>query len=148
MAIVIALTAPTMGRLAARIGPRWPLSIGPAIVAAGFLLAVGIPAGASYWTSILPAMLVLSVGMAGAVAPLTTAVLASVEPNHSGIASGLNSALARTGGLVATALASAVLVSHGEGLSSTFIWAMVVGAVAAAAAGGCAFVWLQRKETL
>ena len=146
MPLVIALTAPTMGRLAAKIGPRWPLTIGPAVVAAGFLLALGIPAGASYLTAILPAMLVLSLGMAGAVAPLTTAVLASVEPSHSGVASGLNSALARIGGLVATALASAVLVSHGQVLAGTFKWAMVAGAAAAAAAGVCAFLWLRTEE--
>jgi MFS family permease len=145
MPIVIALTAPSMGRLAARIGARLPLSIGPAVVAAGFLLALRIPSGTSYWTSIFPAMLVLSLGMASAVAPLTTAVLASVEPSHSGIASGLNSALARTGGLVANALASAVLVSHGEMLASTFRWAMALAAVTAAVAGACAFVWLARK---
>jgi EmrB/QacA subfamily drug resistance transporter len=147
MPLIIALTAPMMGRLAARVGPRWPLSSGPVAVAAGFLLATRIPSGVSYWTSVLPAMLVLSLGMAGAVAPLTTAVLASVDPVHSGVASGLNSALARTGGLVATAFASAVLVSHGEKLSSTFRWAMLVGAATAIASGICAFMWLRKKES-
>jgi MFS family permease len=145
MPIVLGLTAPPMGRLAARIGARLPLSIGPVVVAVGFLIAMRIPSGTSYWTSIFPAMLVVSLGMAGGVAPLTTAVLASVEPSHSGVASGLNSALARTGGLVATALASAVLLSHGDALASTFKWAMVVAAAAAAAAGACAFFWLGKK---
>ncbi len=148
MPLVIALTAPTMGRLAARIGPRLPLSIGPAVVAIGFLLALRIPGGGNYWTGPLPAMLIVSLGMAGAVAPLTTAVLASVEASHSGVASGLNSALARTGGLVATALASAVLVSHAEVLAATFRWAMVIGAVTAAAAGACAWAWVGPKETV
>jgi EmrB/QacA subfamily drug resistance transporter len=147
MPIVIALTAPTMGRLAAKIGARLPLSIGPAVVAAGFLLAMGIPSGTSYWTSILPAILMLSLGMAGAVAPLTTAVLASVDANHSGVASGLNSALARTGGLVTTALVSAVLVSHDHVLAGTFRWAMTASAATAAAAGACAFIWLGKKGT-
>ena len=147
MPLLIAMTAPAMGRLAARIGPRWPLSIGPAVVAAGLLLAMAIPAGASYWTATLPAMLVLSLGMAGAVAPLTTAVLASVEASHSGVASGLNSALARTGGLVATALASAVLTSHGDALASTFRWAMIVGASIATAAGACAFLFLGKLKS-
>jgi EmrB/QacA subfamily drug resistance transporter len=146
MPVVIALTAPTMGRLAAKIGARLPLSIGPVIVAAGFLLAMDIPSGTSYWTAILPSMLLLSLGMAGAVAPLTTAVLASVGPSHSGVASGLNSALARTGGLVATALASAVLVSHADILASSFRWAMVVAAATATAAGACAFIWLGKKD--
>jgi EmrB/QacA subfamily drug resistance transporter len=145
--LVIALTAPTMGRIAARIGPRWPLSIGPVVVAAGFLLALRIPSGRSYWTAVLPALLVLSLGMAGAVAPLTTAVLASVDAVHSGVASGLNSALARTGGLVATAFASAVLAVHGAQLSGAFRTAMVVGAAAALAAGFCAYLYLEKKET-
>jgi len=146
MPLMIALTAPTMGRLAAKIGPRLPLTIGPAVVAIGYLLALRIPAGESYWTATLPAMLVISLGMAGAVAPLTTAVLGSVATQHSGIASGFNSAVARTGGLIATALASAVLVAHGPGLQPSFLAAMVVGAATAAAASICAFVWLDRTD--
>ena len=120
---------------------------GPVVVAAGFLLALRIPSGRSYWTAVLPALLVLSLGMAGAVAPLTTAVLASVDAVHSGVASGLNSALARTGGLVATAFASAVLAVHGAQLSGAFRTAMVVGAAAALAAGFCAYLYLEKKET-
>ena len=147
MPLVIALTAPTMGRLAARIGPRLPLSIGPAVVAGGFMLALLIPKDGSYWTTIFPAMLVLSLGMAGAVAPLTTAVLSSVEAGHAGVASGLNSALARTGGLVATALASAVLISHAQVLAGMFRYAMVFGAATAAAAGVCAFLWLAKEPS-
>lgn len=146
MSLMIALTAPTTGRLAAKIGPRLPLTIGPAVVAIGYLLALRIPAGESYWTATLPAMLVISLGMAGAVAPLTTAVLGSVATQHSGIASGFNSAVARTGGLIATALASAVLVAHGPGLQSSFLAAMVVGAATAAAASICAFLWLDRTD--
>jgi MFS family permease len=146
MPLVIALTAPTMGRLAAKVGPRWPLSIGPMGVAFGFLLALAIPAGTSYWTSVLPALLVLSLGMAGAVAPLTTAVLAAVEPEHAGIASGLNSALARTGGLIATAFVSAVLAAHGAALARTFKWAVATGAATAAVSGICAFVLLRKKR--
>jgi hypothetical protein len=80
--------------------------------------------------------------MAGAVAPLTTAVLGSVGAQHSGIASGFNSAVARTGGLIATALASAILVAHAQGLESAFHGAMMVGAATAAAASACAFLWL------
>ena len=142
MPLVIAITAPSMGRLAAKLGPRLPLTIGPAVVAVGFLLALRIGAAENYWSATLPAMLVISLGMAGAVAPLTTAVLGSVDAQHSGIASGFNSALARTGGLIATALASAILVAHAQNLQSAFHGAMVAGAVAAAAASVCAFLWL------
>ena len=146
MPLVIALTAPTMGRLAAKRGPRLPLTIGPAVVAVGFLLALRISADESYWAATLPAMLVISIGMAGAVAPLTTAVLGSVDARHSGIASGFNSAVARTGGLIATALASAILVAHARGLESAFHVAMVAGAASAAAASACAFLWLAATQ--
>lgn len=137
-----AMTAPMMGRLAAKFGPRLPLTIGPAVVAIGFLLALRITVDESYWVATLPAMLVISLGMAGAVASLTTAVLGSVDAQHSGVASGFNSAVARTGGLIATALASAILVAHAQGLESAFHVAMMVSAATAAAASACAFLWL------
>ena len=111
-------------------------------MAIGFLLALRISADESYWAATLPAMLVISLGMAGAVAPLTTAVLGSVDAQHSGVASGFNSAVARTGGLIATALASAILVAHAQGLESAFHVAMMAGAATAAAASACAFLWL------
>jgi len=133
--IVIALTSSRLGQLAARIGPRLPLSIGPVLVAVGCVLMTRITEPGSYFTTTLPGMLVISVGMAGAVAPLTTAVLSSVEPQHTGVASGFNSAVARTGGLIATAFVSAVLAAHGAALLRSFRVAAVLGAVAALAAG-------------
>ena len=147
MPMVIALTAPTMGKLAGKFGARLPLTIGPAVVALGFCLALRIGADDSYWSATLPAMLVISIGMAGAVAPLTTAVLGSVDAGHTGIASGFNSAVARTGGLIATALSSAILVAHGQDLQAHFHVAMVVGALAAASASICAFCWLAAGPT-
>jgi EmrB/QacA subfamily drug resistance transporter len=143
MPLVIALTAPAMGKLAASAGARLPLTIGPAVVAVGFLLALRIGGGASYWTTTLPAMLVISLGMAGAVAPRTNAVLGTVDSAHTGMASGFNSAVARTGGLIATAMSSAILVAHGHGLQSGFHIAMIVCAVSAACASACAFRWLR-----
>ena len=126
--LVISLASPAAGALAARTGPRLPLTIGPVIVALGFLLALRIGDGANYFTDVLPAMVVIALGMAGAVAPLTTAVLMSVDARHVGSASGFNSAVARTGGLVATALIGAVLVATGPALISAFGAAAMVGA--------------------
>jgi hypothetical protein len=91
-------------------------------------------------------MLLISLGMAGAVAPLTNAVLSAVDARHSGIASGFNSAVARTGGLIATGLASAILVAHAKGLESAFHGAMLVGAATAAAASATAFLWLPSSQ--
>jgi len=125
--IVIALGSPLMGKAAARIGPRWPLTLGPLLVAAGFGLALRIGGDTSYWTGVLPAILLVSAGMAIAVAPLTTAVLSSVDDHHVGTASGLNSAVARAGGLIATALLGIVLSRQGAALVAGFHAAALVG---------------------
>jgi len=132
--LVIAVASPAAGALAARVGPRWPLIVGPTIVAAGFLLALRIGSSTGYWLSVFPAMVVIALGMAAAVAPLTTAVLISVDSRHTGVASGLNSAVARSGGLVATALIGPVLASTGPALFSAFGIAEVIGAFICAAA--------------
>lgn len=143
---VLGLASRAMGAVAARVGPRLPLTIGPLIVAAGFALAARIGEDGSYWTTVLPAMLVIAVGMAGAVAPLTTAVMASVDGDHVGTANGFNSAVARTGGLIATALLGAVLAARGEALAEAFAIAAFVAAGAAVAAGLSALVLLKPKE--
>lgn len=140
--IVIGLGSRLMGRLTARIGPRWPLSVGPAITAIGLLLLIRIGADARYGRDVLPAMLVIAIGMAGAVAPLTTAVLSSVDGAHTGTASGFNSAIARTGGLIATALAGAVIGRQGDALIAAFHGAAIVGAGAAIASAAAAFLTL------
>ena len=89
-------------------------------------------------------MLVIAIGMAGAVAPLTTAVLMSVDDRHVGAASGLNSAVARTGGLVATALIGSVLAAAGPALVSAFGVAAVVGAALCLGASLSAWFFLPR----
>jgi EmrB/QacA subfamily drug resistance transporter len=143
---VIALGSRLMGRVAAGTGPRLPLTVGPLIVAGGFLLAARIGGGGSYWTSVLPAVLAIAIGMAGAVAPLTTAVMASVDKDHVGTANGFNSAVARTGGLIATALLGSVLAARGAALGEAFGVAAYVAAVAAAVAGLAALLLLKPHE--
>lgn len=143
--LVLAVASPIMGGLAGRIGSRRPLTIGPIVVAAGFLLTLRITAEGDYWTTVLPAILVIAIGMAGAVAPLTNAVLTSVSARHTGAASGLNSAVARTGGLIATALLGVVLAASGAELIGGFRVAAVVCAVASVVAGLCAFLLVERK---
>jgi EmrB/QacA subfamily drug resistance transporter len=145
-AAILALASPAMGALAGRIGSRIPLTAGPLVVAAGFLLELRVGARASYWTDVLPPILVMAIGMAGAVAPLTTAVLGSVDSRHTGSASGLNSAVARTGGMVATALLGGVLGATGQALVSGFHFAAMVCAVTCIAASASAF-FLMAPET-
>ena len=138
-AIVLAIASPMMGSLAGRIGARLPLAIGPLVVAAGFLLLLRTGPHADYWTTLLPAFLVIAIGMAGAVAPLTTAILSSVDRRHIGSASGLNSAVARTGGMVATALLGGVLGLTGPALVGGFHATAIACAIASAAASASAF---------
>jgi EmrB/QacA subfamily drug resistance transporter len=139
--LIIAVVSPLIGQMAGKIGSRWPLTIGPLGVAAGFVLMTRIPGG-GYWTTVFPAVTVMALGMAGAVAPLTTAVLSSVDARHTGSASGFNSAVSRAGGLIATALLGAVLASRGEQLAHDFRIAALIGAAAALAASASAFFLL------
>lgn len=145
--LVIGGASRFMGRTAERIGPRWPLTIGPIATGLGFLLLVRVDPVANYWTSVMPGMIVIALGMAGAVAPLTTAVLSSVDRKHTGTASGFNSAIARTGGLIATALTGAVIAQTGAPLTGAFKSAAMIAAVLAAASGCIAFVTLGGVET-
>ena len=144
--LLLAVMSPLAGSVAGRIGPRLPLTIGPAIVSAGFLMMLRITPAVSYWTDVLPALLVVSIGLAGAVAPLTSAVLGSVGPDHTGSASGLNSAVARTGGLIATALIGPVLAATGSALVSAFHVAALCATVACLAGALSAFFMIGRSS--
>lgn len=135
----IGLGSRLMGGLTERIGPRWPLTIGPGVVAGGFALMLLIGERANYWTQVLPGMLAIALGMAMAVAPLTTAVLSSVDDEHTGTASGFNSAIARTGGLIATASCGAVIAASGAALIAAFHVAALVGSGLAMGATASAF---------
>lgn len=145
--IVIAAGSPLMGRMAARIGPRWPLTIGPAIVAAGLALMLLLEADGSYWIDVLPSLLAVSVGMTIAVAPLTTAVLSAVEESHVGTASGLNSAVSRTGGLIAVALLGGVLSQSGAALVAGFHGAAMAGAAMALVSALIALLTLDSRRS-
>ena len=143
--IIIGLGSPFMGRIAARIGPRWPLTIGPVLVAAGFALALRMDGDSSYWSAVLPSILGISLGMAIAVAPLTTAVLGSVEQSHVGTASGLNSAVARGGGLIVIALLGWVLSQQGEALIAAYHGASLAGSGLALVSALIAFATLDGR---
>ena len=93
------------GGLVTRYGAKLPLTIGPIVAAIGFAMFI-YPGSTerSYWMSFFPAIMVMSLGMAISVAPLSTTVMSSVDEGHAGIASGVNNAVARCAGLIAIAV--------------------------------------------
>jgi EmrB/QacA subfamily drug resistance transporter len=115
-ALMLAFSARS-GAVAQRIGPRWPMTIGPFVVALGMVWLSQVAPGSSYVNDVLPGVLVMGVGLTITVAPLTTAVLASVEDAHAGIASAINNAVARIAGLLAIAVIPAAAGLAGQGLS-------------------------------
>jgi EmrB/QacA subfamily drug resistance transporter len=116
--VVMLLLSARGGQLAARIGPRLPMSVGPLVCCAGLLLMLRIGRHAQYLTDVLPAVGVLGLGLALLVAPLTATVLAAVQAQHAGLASGVNNAVARAAGLIAVAALPAVAGLSGAGYTN------------------------------
>jgi EmrB/QacA subfamily drug resistance transporter len=102
--VVMLLLSARMGRLATRIGPRIPMTVGPIVAGAGLALLVRVGEGASYLTDLVPALLVFSLGLSATVAPLTATVLAAAPARQVGVASAVNNDIARVAGLLAVAV--------------------------------------------
>lgn len=104
MTLVMLLLSGRAGRLAARIGPRLPMGIGPIVAAAGLLLLLRIGPDADYVADVLPGVVVFALGMSLTVAPLNVTVLGSAGAERAGVASAVNNAVARVAGLLAVAV--------------------------------------------
>jgi EmrB/QacA subfamily drug resistance transporter len=120
--VLIFLLSRWSGGLVSRYGPRLPLLIGPLISAFGFALFALPGTANSYWKAFLPAIIVLGLGMAVTIAPLTTVVMNSVPRNQVGTASGINNAVARVAGVIAIAVLGIVMVkAFGSRLNSDLV---------------------------
>ncbi|MDQ1549246.1 MAG: hypothetical protein QOD27_904 [Microbacteriaceae bacterium] len=106
--INIALS-PVFGGLAGRHGPRLFMAVGPIVAGIGYLLMLGITATANYWTQVLPGTIVFGLGLSITVAPLTAAILGSIDESQAGIGSAINNAVSRVAGLVAVAMLGIVV---------------------------------------
>jgi EmrB/QacA subfamily drug resistance transporter len=100
--LLLILSTPS-GAIAQRIGPRIPLTIGAVLAGAGLLLMAQIHPGDRYLPAVLPSLIVFGIGLAALITPITATVLASVDAQHSGIASAVNNALSRLGQMIAVA---------------------------------------------
>ncbi len=105
--VVIALSS-RIGALAGRLGPRLFMTVGPLIMAIGALLLLTVSDDFDYWWQVLPGMVLLGLGLAVTVAPLTSAILGSADHGRSGIASAVNNAVARVAGLLVIAALAAI----------------------------------------
>jgi EmrB/QacA subfamily drug resistance transporter len=148
MTILMLLLSGYAGGLADRIGARIPMTVGPLLMGAGFLLMLRIEPGASYVNAVLPAVVVLGLGLVATVAPLTATVLSSVEDHHAGIASGVNNAIARSAQLMAVAAIPIAAGITGDSyrdpvaFSNGFANALWISAALAAAGGVLAWITL------
>ena len=141
MTVVMLLLSKRAGRLAARIGPRLPMGIGPILASAGLLLMLRIGPGADYVTDVLPGVIVFALGMSLTVAPLNVTVLGAAGAARAGVASAVNNAVARVAGLLAVAVIPVVAgIAGGDALvpadfDAGFATGMVICAALCASGG-------------
>jgi Na+/melibiose symporter-like transporter len=151
--IMFALSAQA-GALAARIGPRLPMTLGPLIAAGGVALMLRVGASASYVVDVLPAVSIFGLGLALIVAPLTTTVLAAAPAQHAGVASGVNNAVARAAGLLSVAVLPLIAgisgddYQHPAAFAAGFHIAVVACAALLAAGGVLAGLTIRNRAAL
>ena len=108
------------GAMSDKIGPRFFMATGPLVSAVGIALYTRLDANADYVTGVLPAVLVFGLGLSLTVAPLTATVLGGVDEHDAGMASAINNAVARIGGLLAVAAIGAVVTTKLGSSEATF----------------------------
>jgi MFS family permease len=138
------------GRLATRIGPRIPMSIGPAIAGIGLILMMRIGPSSSYWTDVLPPVIVFGIGLTFTVAPLTATVLGAAPAQFAGVASAVNNDVARTAGLIAVAVLPPLAgitnsdFGNAPAFNDGFHLAMLISGVVLIAGGVLAWATIRR----
>jgi EmrB/QacA subfamily drug resistance transporter len=141
LTVIMLVLSARSGQLAARIGPRLQMSVGPVVVGAGLAMLTLATSGTSYVLYVLPPVVVFGLGLAITVAPLTATAMSSAPSEHSGIASAVNNDVARFGGLLAVAILPAVAgitgtaYLHPDALAAGFRTAVLISGALCAAGG-------------
>jgi hypothetical protein len=151
--IIMLLLSPFAGQVGQRIGARLPLTVGPIVAGVGIYLLGRLGPGDSYVSDVLPGVVVLGLGMAITVAPLTAAVLGSVGDELAGVASGVNNAVARFAGMLAVAALPGLagIATDGpiaDSLDEGYATAINIAAVCTAAGGLVAAVLVGRTAAV
>jgi EmrB/QacA subfamily drug resistance transporter len=150
--LIMLLLAARGGALSARIGPRIPMTVGPLVMAVGVAWLSRIGDHSSYWTGVLPPLVVFGLGLALTVAPLTATVLAAAPDEHAGIASGVNNAVARAGSLFAVAALPLLVGLSGEDYAVPSVFSNAYGSAMLICAGllaaGGVVSWLTITRTV
>jgi EmrB/QacA subfamily drug resistance transporter len=150
---IMLLFSARVGALAGRIGPRLPMTVGPLVSACGLLLLLRVGQGASWFTDVLPAMVVFGAGMTLTVSPLTATVLDAAPDRFAGSASGVNNAVARAAGLLAVAIIPGLAGIAGEDytepavLDRGFHIAVIISACLLVTAAVVSFALIRRPRT-
>jgi len=153
LTVILLVLSSRSGRLAGRIGPRLPMTIGPVVAAAGMALFARVEAGASYATTALPAVVIFGLGMTLTVPALTTTALGAVGSERAGIASAVNNDVARVASLAAVAVIPVVAGISNTGssvgahaYSSGFRTGMFISAGLCACGGIVSFLTIRRPR--
>ena len=166
LSALIGALSPGFGRLAGRWGARRFIAGGAAVAGLGYLAMAAAAPAQAFWSGMVPAALLMGLGMALVVAPLSTAVMASAGAGRAGVASGVNNAVSRTAGLLAVAAMGPVAATaygaaggpasfgaaaaaeaargHGTAMSAAFSTLAAISALLAFASAALAWTGLRR----
>src|SRR6185312_220836 len=136
--LIMFLLSSRIGSLAGKYGPRWFMASGPVMCGLGMLWLLSVDRTVSYWTQLFPGVLLFGLGLSVTVAPLTSAILGSIDSRRAGIGSAINNAVARIAGLIAVATIGIItgsvitLISFRKGVILMVILLVMGGLVSAA----------------
>ena len=143
--VMMILLSSRIGALSGRFGPRLFMTVGPILCGLGALLMLMVARDFNYWWQLLPGVLVFGLGISTTVSPLTSAILGSIGPERSGIASAVNNAVSRVAGLIVTAMLG-IIVGGALNLAG-FHRALIVTAVLLILGGLVSFAFIRNPET-